>query len=536
MPTPRARPQARGPSGPVQRKGVLRHRIDNDYANLDPHVSAHLSAQSVGMLAYSRLLRFARGPGHDNLAATVAPELTRDTGEYVDGALVRFTLRSDVVYPDVAPVHGRRLTSTDVRLSFERARAGRGAPGLSIISGVQTPDERTVVVRLKRPTVTLPAVLASVHGLFVMPYEADASFDPSQTPIGSGPWMLDRLDIGVQARWRPNPRYFMLGADGYSVPYVEMLEDKVIPEDATARAQFAAGELEIAEMSPPDLLAVEGQAANAQIAAFPAQGFSFLAFSGRPGEPFRDVRVRRAFAMALDQRTLSNVTYGTDRLEQAGFPVLRQLPASPLPVGMRFWEDPATRPWGNNYEYRPDEARRLLTAAGWDFTRTLNWNVVEARNARAYSDSAQAVVQLLQQVGVATHTVAHDPAAWASVYQDGNFSGIAYVQAPRYAEPHDYFSRIVHSLGGFNPSRVRDPVLDALIEREHTIFDAADRAAMARAIIDRVNEEMYLPPLSIGTMMQYNVAQPWVGNALEYYATEPGAAYAEVFPYLWRTH
>jgi ABC-type transport system substrate-binding protein len=533
-PPRRFRQNGAGPFGPAGRGGVLRHRIDNDYVNLDPHATAQASAQWVGMLALSRLLRFATGPGEENLASRVIPEMTTSTGESIDGSIVVFRLRDDLFFHDVPPVYGRRVVANDVRLSFERAKAGKSGMALSGISSVQTPDDRTMIFRLRRPTVTLPTTLASANGLFIMPYEADVRFDPARTPIGAGPWILEKLEPAVQVRWKANPRYFLNGVDGKALPYADALVEKVIPEDATAAAQFSAGELDIVEMASHDLFAIQDAAPEAQITAFPAQGLSFMGFSSRPDQPFRDVRVRQAFSMALDRQALYNVSYDTDKLEREGFPVLRQHPASPLPAHFKFWVDPAARPWGYQYGYRPAEARRLLAAAGWDFDRTVPFNFTNNRYGRAYSDSFEAIIQLLSRIGVKVQAVGHDySSAWVDVWQKGEFDGIGYFAVARFAEPHDYFARVVHSKGQFNPGRVRDPVLDALIEKDDTIFDAADREQVAREIVNRVNDNMYIPPLSLGTTMQYNVAQPWLGNAQQFYTTNTGAWYAEVFPHYW---
>jgi ABC-type transport system substrate-binding protein len=529
-----ARPGGPGPSGPVVRGGTLRTRLRNDYINLDPHSTVQASAQWVGMLAYTRLLRFANGPGEDNLAPRIVPEMTTNVGEVPESDTVVLRLRDDVFFHDVPPLYGRRATATDVRLSFERARAGKTGASLSVIAGVQTPDRQTVVLQLRRPSVTLQPLLASAGGLVVMPYEVDVSFDPTKAPIGAGPWMLERLEPAVQVRWKANPRYFIKGGDGWSLPYVESLVEKVIPEDATATAQFSAGELDMLEMASNDLFAVQDAVPEAQITAFPQHGYSFMGFSSRPDQPFRDLRVRQAFSLALDRRALSNVSYDTDRLEQAGFPVLRLQPSSPLPAKFKYWVDPETRPWGYYYGYRPQQARRFLEAAGWDFDRTINLHFTNNRYGRPYTDSVEAVIQLLSQIGVRVQAVGHDYAsAWVDVWQKGEFDGIGYFLVSRFADPHDYFARIVHSRGQFNPGRVRDPVLDALIEREDITFDPADREEIAKEIVNRVNEQMYIPPLTVGTTMQYNVGQPWLGNAQQYYTTNTGAWYAEVFPHYW---
>jgi len=536
-PTPVARaPRANGagPFGPPWRGGVVRHRIENDYANLDPHATAHASAQSVGMLAYNRLLRFAVGPGEDTLGGRVIPELTTTTGEQVDGMTLVFKLREDVLFPDVPPVHGRRLTPVDVRLSFERAKAGKAGTSLAAVLSVQTPDERTVIFKLRRPSVTLTTALASANGLFVMPYEADVRFDPARVTAGTGPWLLERAEPAVQWRWKANPRYLFAGVDGRALPYAEALVDKVIPEDATATAQFHAGELDIIEMAPHDLLGLADATPLAQVTAFPSHGFSFLGFSARPGQPFGDARVRRAFSMALDRRALYNVSADTDKLAQAGFPVLTEDPAAPLPAHFKFWVNPATRSWGQYYRYQPEEARRLLQAAAWDFTRTVPFNFTNNRYGRAYADSVEAVIQLLARIGVKLQATGHDYASsWVDVWQRGEFDGTGYFPVARYAEPHDYFVRLLHSKGQLNPGRLRDPVLDALIEKDDTTFDAADRQTLAAEILNRVNEQMYIPPLSLGHAMQYNVAQPWLGNAQQFFTTSTGAWYAEAFPHYW---
>lgn len=526
-------PGGPGPTGAPRRGGTVRNRLRNDYVNLDPHATAQASAQWVGMLAYSRLLRFAVGPSEDNLASRLIPEMAATMPEVPEDGRVVVRLREDVFFQDVPPVHGRRVTATDVRVSVDRALKGKTGASLSAVASLETPDSQTIIFRLKRPTVTFLTTLASAHGLFVMPYEADVRFDPARQPIGAGPWMLDRLEPAVQVRWRANPRYFLSGAEG-RLPYAEALVEKVIPEDATATAQFSAGELDLLEMSSHDLFAVQDAVPEAQFTAFPQHGFSFLGFSGRPGQPFRDPRIRQAFSVALDRRALSNVSYDTDKLEEAGFSVLRQQPSSPLPARFKYWVDPDARPWGYFYGYRPAEARRLLDAAGWDFNRTVSFHFTNNRYGRPYTDSVEAVIQLLGRIGIKVQAVGHDyTSAWVDVWQKGDFDGVGYFLVARFAEPHDYFARIVHSRGQFNPGRVRDPVLDALIEKEDTIVDAADREEVAREIVNRVNDQMYIPPLTVGTTMQYNVAQPWLGNAQSYYTTNTGAWYAEVFPHYW---
>lgn len=106
---------------------------------------------------FQSLLSFPPG------ASTPVPEAAKEC-EFSDGSRTyTCTLRDGLKFSN-----GNRLTSADVKYSFDRTirindPAGP-APLLSTISSIRTPDDKTVVFRLKVPDATFPSKIASGAG------------------------------------------------------------------------------------------------------------------------------------------------------------------------------------------------------------------------------------------------------------------------------------------------------------------------------------------------------------------------------------
>ncbi|WP_086770158.1 ABC transporter substrate-binding protein [Streptomyces bobili] len=92
--------------------------------------------------------------------------------------------------------NGDALTSEDVKFSFDRMLDIDDAAGPAImfpmLDKVETPDEKTVVFKLKVPDATFPSKIASGAGSIVdhRQYDADGLREDGEA-VGSGPYRLD---------------------------------------------------------------------------------------------------------------------------------------------------------------------------------------------------------------------------------------------------------------------------------------------------------------------------------------------------------
>ncbi|WP_208828058.1 ABC transporter substrate-binding protein [Streptomyces ficellus] len=150
---------------------------------------------------FQSLLGFPKG------TSVPQPEAADKCGFDQGGSKVyRCTLRDGLKFSN-----GNPLTSEDVKFSFERALKindpNGPAPLLSTIEKIDTPDEKTVVFRLKVPDATFPSKIASGAGSIVdhREYE-DGELRSDGKAVGSGPYKLDSFQDG-QAVFSPNPDY-----------------------------------------------------------------------------------------------------------------------------------------------------------------------------------------------------------------------------------------------------------------------------------------------------------------------------------------
>lgn len=336
------------PTAPSAAAGPPLRYVGGPLSTLDPAFIADANDVQFLLQVYAGLTRLDEtGEPYSSLAEgwTVSD----------DGLTYTFTLRDDLRFSDGSPLDAADVRRSWLRLLDPDTRST--APDvLSVVSGaserlagraeegevgIEAPDARTLVVRLRHPAAYFPEITAT-PATFVVPPAADASanWQTADAFVGSGPYLVDGTD-GPDLLLSANEHYVAGPPPIDDVRWVAGLET----DGATA---FAAGEV--------DLVPVAGWDAN-WIAYDPDLGLrlhradaltvGYLAFdTTRP--PFDDARVRRAFALALDRERLVPLSEGS-----AGQPAGSLVPPAIWPA--EEFGDLASDPVA---------ARRLLDEAG----------------------------------------------------------------------------------------------------------------------------------------------------------------------------
>ena len=269
------------------------------------------------------------------------PELAERWTVEDDGRTYRFHLRPGIKWHD-----GRPFRSADVKFTFEQALVkyhSRTRAALeALLAGVDTPDDRTAVLRLKRPYGPLLQRLDVVEASIIPQHQYDGhdllAGEPTRRPVGTGPFRFVSYAPGDRLVLERNPDYFRRG-----LPGVDRLVFRILPNPATAVAALESGEVDFVGTVPgPDIARLR---ARADIAIVPSTGGSggsacqdvLIPNITRP--PFDDLRVRRAVAHALDRRFIvERVYFGQGQaatgpishlLAWAYAPDVRQYPHSP---------------------------------------------------------------------------------------------------------------------------------------------------------------------------------------------------------------
>ncbi|MHA3684738.1 ABC transporter substrate-binding protein [Leucobacter sp. HY1910] len=228
---------------------------------------------------------------------TVTPLLA--TGHEVsdDGLTYTYTLRNDVKFQS-----GKALTAEDVKASIEAVLAPDSQSArkgsLEVITGIETPDEHTVVFTLDQPSISLPYLLS-----YVWIINADAT-DIEKQADGTGPYTL--------GEWK---RGSTLTLDRWDDYWGDKATNKQVVfnyfTDATAEdTALRSGRVDlITSVQNPDSLPQFEQEGGFTISEGQSTTKELLAFNDRVA-PFDDAKVRQAVYSAIDREKLLNAIWG----------------------------------------------------------------------------------------------------------------------------------------------------------------------------------------------------------------------------------
>ena len=441
-------------------------------------------------------------PGRDQLSMVLVPN-------------ARFT----------APVN-RTVDSEDVRFSVNRFLGLAGhepapnAEQLDFIQGVETPDAGTVTFKLL-PFARVLWRFADVFNMHIMPRETGTAFDPTQTLVGSGPFLWDEYNQDVNFKVVRNPEWF----NGPEVPYLDAINEAVVSPLA-ALTQFQAGGLDFLITPTPDFVpALMAGDHKGRVVPRKALGFGYLAF-GEPRDgsaPWADERVRRAISLTLKRDDMISAVYNVEGLEALGLEVASRIGwHNILPAGYGEQSiDPRTdATTGRWIKFDLAEAKKLLEAAGHGdgFDAPYHYTTLFGP---AWIQEAEIIPQLARQVGINLQTVVDD---YAAVYVPktfrGEFDGLSF-QLQAFPGLEDYLAALYGGLerSGRNQSGVEDPAISAAVDDINSTFDVDERNEKVRNIQrDLLIDPMwYVPSVAwqldwVGLGERAGIPDAWHGN------------------------
>ena len=281
------------------------------------------------------------------------PELAERWAVEDEGRTYRFALRRGVTWHD-----GQPFTSADVKFTFEQAllkyHSRTRAALESLIVSIDTPDALTVVFHLKHAYTALLQRLDVVEASIIAKHRfvgqdvMDVKGPPH--PIGTGPFKFVSYAPGDKVVLERNTAYFRPG-----LPGVDRLVFRILPEPGTAVAALERGEVDYAgAVTGPDIPRLRMTPGIAVVSGTGGSGGSLcqdVLIPNNTRPPFSDVRVRRAFAHAIDRKVLVERVYFGQGQPATG-------PISHL-LAWAYTADV------RQYPHDPAEAKRLLDAAGY---------------------------------------------------------------------------------------------------------------------------------------------------------------------------
>ena len=312
---------------------TLRVALEGNPTNLDPRYATDAYSTRILPLIYEGLLRAAPD-------GSVEPALAASF-EIVDDVTYRFTLRENLVWQDKTP-----LTAADVVANFRfLADPANGCPAQDTfkrIVALETPDPRTVVLRLAEP-------FAPFLDKLVRPIVPAHLLDPkalADTPIGSGPYRLAKFRRGEKVVLEASDH------DARHQPKIRRLEFHVITNDTGRLLRLTKGDVDLVQNAVPHYaVKFVDELPNVRVRRETGINYSYLGFNLADKRGVVDkLPVRQAIAHAIDrEQIIGAMMFGMAR------------PATGLlaPTNWAYTADVPT------YPYDPDKAKRLLDEAGF---------------------------------------------------------------------------------------------------------------------------------------------------------------------------
>lgn len=520
------------PTPEVKLGGTYNIDATGDPPSIDPYGNLSFLTKGAAAYTYSRLFRYNTAAGKPTSELQAVPDIVEDVETTPDGLTHTMKLRADVLHHDIAPVNGRAVDTEDVAYSWGRAteETNTNRTQLAFVDKVEYPDASTIVFTLKSPNAAFFDVLADANLLWIVPKEADGGFNSSTTMIGSGPWILDEYSPGVGFKFLKNPAWHETG-----YPLMDGIDLAIIPEYTNRLAQFLAGATDTTGLVADDLISVKEELPDLQLYGEVAQLLSFMFMDPNPDSPWRKDEVRQAMSMALDRDAITDLGYNVNALRDAGLEVLDPW-NNIIPAGMtRFWLDPKGSDigeGGKNFEYNVEEARALMSAAGYPDGFDTKYQYVAARYGATFDTIAETNIQFLAEIGINCQTEVQD---YSSVYITqtfaGNFTGIAFGYETPFPEAGSYPLR-QFTENALNHGKINDQTLADLAVQQQQELDFEARRELFYEIQRYHATKMYYIPNQAGA------GTTWVGNQGHLRGVDiqtigyPVAT--ETYPYRWK--
>jgi oligopeptide transport system substrate-binding protein len=394
-----------------------------------------------------------------------------------DGTVFTFKLRKEAKFSDGSPITARDYEWT-LKRNLDPASGSKYAHSLYPLKnasaynrgqiqdrdavGVKALDDSTLQLVTERPAPYLIPLIAATWTLFPLKRETLEKYGDKWTEadniVTNGPFMLQSWKHDQEMVLVPNPHYW-----GEKPTLQRVVLPLVRDPLSQALVGYESGELQFAIVPNPDLDRLQKDPLKSkEVRLVDNAGTRWVAFdSGHP--PFGDVRVRKAFYLAIDRPTLVN-----NVLKGVPIPAWTVLP--PMIDGY----NPAARIAGG-----PAEARQLLAEAGYPEGRGFPEVELVFPQTAEYRAIAETVQPMWKEVlGVSTRITPMENAAfvnWRNSRKDQAYHAFLGGWSNDFNDPYNWHNFLFDSREDHHSLNWKNAAFDELITRAAAETDPARR-------------------------------------------------------------
>ena len=460
---------------------------------LDPHVGGNYP-QALAATQYLESLVSKNRQGE------IIPWLATKWTESADGLQWDFTLKKNVKFTDGTALTPEVIAANVAHVQNPSTASSTGYLAMQKVTGVTA-----VGADVARFTLSTPdsALLDSLSQPWLA-IESATALKRSQavnceSPVGTGPFVVSKWTHQQSISLARNNAYSSPPADAAHSgrAYLTAIEWRFLPDSASRYAALQAGTVDVIDNVQPDTLVAAKKSQDLVAIDAPRPGASNRIELNSSIAPFDDAKVREAFIRSANVNdAVTNLFFGTAKRSYSALSSVEKSGVS----------EPSL------FVYNQAAAATLLDEAGWsaknaDGYRTKDGKVLEISFPVSTNQSIPAEQSLFEQLQATSKEAGFkvdlkplDLSSWYGALGKNQYN---LVSAP-YTKVGPDVLRILFDSAGTKPapsgyfanhSQVKDPTLDALLEKAAATSDATERLSLYKQAQEIVLKGFYILPL-----------------------------------------
>ncbi|MEM0472658.1 MAG: ABC transporter substrate-binding protein [Sulfolobales archaeon] len=459
-----------------------------DSSTLNPLLTIDDDSFMVANQIFSSLIERAFVDGQLGYKGDLAEEWNISA----DGKTLFFRIVRNATWHDGTP-----LTAQDVKFTLE-LYLKEPLPQSSffrVIESVDTPDNYTVIIRLKQPSPTfIPLALAFWRNHMIIPkhlYEGtNITTNPyNLKPIGSGPFRFVEWKKGDYILLERNENYFKAG-----LPCLDRIIIKQLPNTEAMLTALSTGEISAVTFVPePNLDQVKSMPGVKTFPIFTGLGLVIYIGINTQKYPLSIKEVRQALNYAINREELIKLALGGVGRVQKGIFSSELGPFHNPDVG---------------YDYNPDKANQILDSLGFkrgpDGIRVtpngtkLSFRLYFTAGDLARMRASEIVKEQLKKIGVEIIPQSYESPTLRellTVKYDFDLTWFGHATGPDPDRLYVYYHGSAIRPGNWNYIRYNNSEVNRLWDLSRVTIDPNERARLFREIEKIVMEDAPVIPI-----------------------------------------
>jgi ABC-type transport system substrate-binding protein len=423
-------------AGPPQSGGELVMAIEREPAGLSPQ-SDQWTSQGAFYIAnaiFDPLMAIDQdGDVKPYLAESVVPN-----GDFTAWTI---TLRSGVTFQN-----GQPFDAAALKANLDATKKSLLAAMLGPLQSTEVTGDLSAVVHMSTPWSQFPYYIAGQAGYMVAPAMLDDP-DPSNHPIGTGPFAFKDWTRDSQLDVTKNPNYWQKG-----LPYLDSISFRLIEDPSIRYSSLSSGQSDAAVFIAPAQIKTAADAVAAgklqlySNASLESNEDAMLLNTRKP--PFDDPVARQAVATAIDHQAMEDT---------AGRPAT----VLPFQPGSPYYISPNEAGWP-----APDVNRAKELAAQYQTShgQPLSFTLIVPSDSDSVQEG-QVIQSQLAAAGITAQLSTLDPNASIGKLLNKDFEAAVsgFLSAPTLDQSHIFYEQ--PPAGGLtNFTGVSDPQLLAALD------------------------------------------------------------------------